>query len=162
MQQSEEKKIEEQSTEVSSSLVDDLKKFKENTVPRSDFEKLESEYKDLFNSVLDGRSAMKVEEGEVVLNDEDLNNMREDLFNKEHSNLDFIEKSLILRKELIRRGEKDPFLPYGQNISPSFEDTQAAERVADVLQQCVDYANGDSALFTQELQRRTNDVKVRR
>ena len=44
----------------------------------------------------------------------------------------------------------------GAQISPTAEDVQVAEKVAQIYQECVDYADGDSALFTQELQRRTN------
>ena len=43
----------------------------------------------------------------------------------------------------------------------SEEKIATANKVADVLQQCVDYAEGDSAVFTNELQRRIVDVKIR-
>jgi hypothetical protein len=44
---------------------------------------------------------------------------------------------------------------------PTDEDVRTAQKVADVLQECVDYAEGDSAVFTNELQRRLVDVKIR-
>ena len=44
---------------------------------------------------------------------------------------------------------------------PTDDDIKTAEKVANVLQECVDYAEGDSAVFTNELQRRLVDVKVR-
>lgn len=61
---------------------------------------------------------------------------------------------------LIESGNPDPFLPIGLRIAPTQEDIQAAERVADVLQQCLDYADGDNALFTAEFQRRTMNVPM--
>ena len=44
---------------------------------------------------------------------------------------------------------------------PTDDDVKTAEKVAQVLQECVDYAEGDSAVFTNELQRRMVDVKIR-
>lgn len=73
------------------------------------------------------------------------------------SNLEYVSSALKLRDELIRRGEKDPFLPVGEKIIPTDEDIQTANRVASILKDCVEYADGDSALFTSELQRSTID-----
>ena len=49
-------------------------------------------------------------------------------------------------------------MPVGKRITPTDEDISAANRVATVLQECVDYAQGDSQAFTNELQRRTIDT----
>ena len=62
---------------------------------------------------------------------------------------------------MIAEGKPDPFLPIGKQIMPTNEDIEAANRVAEVFQSCVDYAEGDSAVFTNELQRRTIDIKAR-
>ena len=67
-----------------------------------------------------------------------------------------------LREALLEKGEKDPFLPYGKNIIPTDEDIATADRVARVLQECVDYADGDSDIFTNELQRITVDTAPQR
>jgi len=64
--------------------------------------------------------------------------------------------TLELRNTLIAKGERDPFLPYGSQIAPTPEDVEKAEKAAQIYQECIDYADGDSKLFTQELQRRTN------
>ena len=61
----------------------------------------------------------------------------------------------------MAEGKPDPFLPIGEQIMPTDQDIQTAQKVADVLQECVDYAEGDSAVFTNELQRRLVDVKIR-
>ena len=78
------------------------------------------------------------------------------MFNHEHNNLEYIKLALELRNTLIAKGETDPFLPVGSQISPTADDAEKAEKVAQVYQECIDYADGDSALFTQELMRRTN------
>lgn len=135
-----------------------IKELKQNTVNREEYEKLKAENKKLLNSVVNGQT-VEVEAGPQY---RDVAEIRDELFNHEHNNLDYIKLALELRNTLIAKGETDPFLPVGKQISPTREDIEAAERCAQVYQECVDYADGDSALFTQELMRRTKDVKVRR
>ena len=53
-------------------------------------------------------------------------------------------------------GELDPFVPIGNKIKPTDDDFAKADKVAAVLQECVDYADGDSNVFTDELKRRIN------
>lgn len=135
-----------------------IKDLKQNSVDRSKYEELKAENKKLLNSIVNGQE-VAVQEGPKY---RDVNEIREELFNNEHNNLDYIKLALELRNTLIAKGEQDPFLPVGKQISPTREDIEKADMVAQVYQECVDYAEGDSALFTQELMRRTRDVKVRR
>ena len=62
----------------------------------------------------------------------------------------------------MARGETDPFLPVGKRIVPEQSDIEAANRVAEHLRECIEIANGDSAVFTNELQRRMIDTLPRR
>lgn len=135
-----------------------IKDLKQNSVNREDYEKLKAENKKLLNAVVNGQS-VEVETSPAY---RDVNDIRDELFNHEHNNLEYIKLALELRNTLIAKGETDPFLPVGKQISPTREDVEKAEMVAQVYQECVDYAEGDSALFTQELMRRTRDVKTRR
>lgn len=132
--------------------IEAIKEIKENSVAKEDYLKLKEENKQLLKSLVNGETR-QVEEKEPV----DIDALRNDLFNKDLSNLDYITKSLQLRDELIERGEKDPFLPYGKNILPTDDDIEKAEKVANVLKECVEIANGDSGVFTNELQRRLVD-----
>ena len=136
-------------------VINDLKK---NSVSRDDYERLKAENKKLLNNVVNGQ----VVDAQAGPEYRDVDVIRDELFNNEHNNLEYIKLALELRNTLIAKGETDPFLPVGKQISPSREDVEKAEMVAQVYQECVDYAEGDSALFTQELMRRTRDVKVRR
>ena len=136
-------------------VINDLKR---KSVSRDEYEKLKAENKKLLNNVVNGQ-VVEVEQGPEY---RDVNVIRDELFNNEHNNLEYIKLALELRNTLIAKGETDPFLPVGKQISPSREDIEKADMVAQVYQECVDYADGDSALFTQELMRRTRDVKVRR
>ena len=129
-----------------------IQELKQNSVNRSEYDKLKAENKKLINAVVNGQT--------IDVNPEpkyrDVNEIREELFNHEHSNLDYVKLALELRNTLIAKGETDPFLPVGSQISPKADDEEKAEKVAQIYQECIDYADGDSKLFTQELMRRTN------
>ena len=133
--------------------------LKENSVDRSKYDALKAENKKLLDAVVNGQE-INVQEKETQKRD--VQTIREELFNKEHNNLEYVTLSLELRNALIAEGKPDPFLPYGRQISPTREDEEIAEKVAQVYQECVDYAEGDSELFTNELMRRTKDVKIRK
>ena len=129
-----------------------IQSLKQNSVDRSEYEKLKAENKKLINAVVNGQSV----DVESQPKHRDADTIRDELFNNEHNNLDYIKLALELRSTLIAEGKPDPFLPMGAQISPTAEDVEKAEKVAAVYQECIDYADGDSKLFTQELQRRTN------
>ena len=136
-----------------------IKELKENTVDRKKYEEVVAENKRILGLYVDGQGDDKQVQTEVVPTVDEL---REDLFGPKGEgrlNLDFAQKALLLRKQLMDKGEPDPFLPVGHKILPTNEDIETANRVASVLQECVDYAEGDNAVFTNELQRRTIDVK---
>lgn len=138
--------------------IETIKKMKENMVDKDEYEKVKAENKQLLDTVINGGDVATDNEVEKPV---DLDTLRDELFNKENTNLGYVEKALKLRSELIARGELDPFLPVGSQISPTDFDIQTAEKVATVLQECVDYAQGDSGVFTNELMRRTTDIKIR-
>ena len=129
-----------------------IQSLKQNSVDRSEYEKLKAENKKLINAVVNGQTV----DVEATEQHRDVDEIRDELFNHEHNNLDYVKLALELRSTLIAKGEPDPFLPLGAQISPTAEDVQTAEKVANIYQECIDYADGDSALFTQELMRRTN------
>ncbi|MBR3617348.1 MAG: hypothetical protein IKN46_01595 [Acholeplasmatales bacterium] len=129
-----------------------IKELKENSVDRSEYDKLKAENKKLIDAVVNGQP------GDVESKPQlrEPNEIREELFNHEHNNLDYVKLALELRSSLIAEGKPDPFLPMGSQIAPTADDVEKAEKVAQVYQECIDYADGDSKLFTQELMRRTN------
>ena len=143
-----------QQEEVNDSIdyIEAIKEIKQNSVDREAYNKLREENKRLLNSLVNGES-IDVKKEEPVNIDE----LRDKLFNKESTNLEYISNALKLREELMKQGKPDPFLPAGKNIIPTEEDIKTANRVAKVLQECVDYADGYSNVFTNELQRVTVD-----
>ena len=128
--------------------IEALKEMKNNTVDKATYEKLKDEHSKLLKSFINGEK-LNVQQEEPV----NIEELRNNLFNKESSNLEYVTNALKLRDAIIEQGGKDPFLPYGEKIIPTDEDIATANRVAQVLKDTVEYANGDSAIFTTELQR---------
>ena len=135
-----------------------IKELKENSVDRQKYDALKADNKRLVEALVNGQTIETNSKPQV-----DIQALRNELFNKENqTNLQYVENALKLRTALIESGEQDPFLPYGSKIVPTDEDIATANRVAAVLQECIDYADGDSAIFTNEVQRRTVDTAPRR
>lgn len=130
--------------------IDEIAKLKKETVSIEDYKKLEAENKNLLNSIVNDLNPRKEEDKEVA----DINELRKRLRKDDPSNLEYVKNVLELRDAVLSSGGNDPFLPYGKKIVPTNDDIEAANRVATVLKECVDYANGDSLLFTNELYRR--------
>lgn len=133
-----------------------INELKQNSVNREDYNKLKAENKKLLDSIVNG-TPVEVQSPQR----KSIEELRAAYLKEDQTNLEYISNALKLREALISEGKPDPFLPIGEQILPTDEDVAAANKVASVLQECVDYAEGDSAVFTNELQRRLVDVKIR-
>lgn len=140
-----------------------IKELKQNSVDRSEYDKLRAENKKLIDAVVNGQPGQE-EPVFTKHSREQIDDLRNELFNspRELNNLEYITKAMELREALMENGEPDPFLPVGKQISPTRDDLEGAEKVAQVYKECIDYAEGDSEVFTNELMRRTRDVKLPR
>lgn len=138
-------------------LLNSIEELRNNTVSKEEYSKLQGEYKKVLNAYVKNQSLKEI----PVEQKKTIEELRKDFFTENQNNLDYIKSALALRQGLIDNGDPDPFLPYGQNIMPTDDDVQKANKVAEVLQECVDYAEGDSSVFTNELQRRLVDIKRR-
>ena len=140
-----------------------IKDLKQNSVDRSEYEKLRAENKKLIDVVVNGMPGQE-EPAVSKHSKEQIDDLRNELFNspRELNNLEYVTKAMELREALIENGEPDPFLPVGKQISPTRDDLEGAEKVAQVYKECIEYAEGDSEVFTNELMRRTRDVKLPR
>lgn len=132
-----------------------INELKANTVDKSQYEKLKAENKKLLDSLVSGQTP----EIAKIVEKPDVNELRKKLFNPDNnlSNLEYVDNMLKLRNVLIENGERDPFLPIGEKVEITADTVQKAENVANVLQDCVDYAEGDSGIFTAQLQRIMKD-----
>lgn len=142
--------------------VENIKKLKETMVPREDYEKLLADRKELAKAILDAQPGPNAA-GDQGGDSPSIDDLRNKLFGKDLdslSNLDFAKSALELRKKVIESGGYDPFVPQGAKARATPEDYDAAQRVADVLQDCVDKCDGDSGAFTAYLMSRLDDVPM--
>lgn len=143
----------------STDYIEALKEMKQNSVTRASYEKVKAENKKLLEALVNGKD-IEIKKEEPV----DINQLRKELFgrDKQLSNLEYVSTALKLREALIEQGERDPFLPCGEKVTLKAEHFDKADEVAAVLKECVEFADGDSGIFTAELQRRTKEVMPNR
>lgn len=152
--------LDNQENDTAQDYISAINELKQNSVSREEYTKLREENKRLLKTITNG--GYGGDQSKVVEEKKDLNELRKELFTKEHNNLEYCTKALELRNECIKQGHPDPFLPIGSRVSPTDEDIAAANRVAQALEACIENSNGDSAWFTNELQRITVDVPIPR
>ena len=135
--------------------IEQIKNLKQNSVPKETFEALEAEHKRLIGELVNGQGPTV----EVITSKPDIAQMRRELYdpNAQFSNIEYCSRTLALRKAIMDEGEMDPFLPIGPNVKPTSADEEAAQRVADVIQECLDIADGNNDIFTAALQSRMTD-----
>ena len=152
----EEQPVEEESSSLA--LAKALKEQQENSVSKEEYEKLRKENKELVAQIINGEGAGN---GQTPPPEEaDIDALREKLYgpkSSELTNLEYCEIALQLRRAVIERDGVDPFLPHGANIKPTEYDAQRAEAVAQVIQECIDEADGDAGVFTALLQSKINN-----
>ena len=136
-----------------------IEEMKANTVSRDSYNKLRAENKQLLDALVSGKELPKEPEVKPSIPE-----LRKKLFNidGDMSNLEYVETALSLRNSLIEAGERDPFLPYGDKVDITSEQIDTAEKVATALQEMIDFAEGDSGVFTAEYQRKVKDVSIPR
>ena len=147
--------------EISNDSVDYIKAIKEmkqNSVSREQYEKLKKEKKELLDTLINGGQVEMIDPATKP----SIDDLRKQLFSKEAAdkgmtNLEFVTKSLELRDAIIESGGTDPFLPIGKGIELTRDDYEAAEFTAEQFRECIDIAQGNSEVFTNELMRRTVD-----
>lgn len=137
--------------------IKEIENLKKNMISRAEYDKIVEERNKYAKALIEGTEAPETPAETPTI---DVKELRKDLFSKDLTNLDFAEKALALRSELIETKGIDIFVPSGAKISPTNEDYVAAQKVADGLQSCVEVADGDPEIFTRELMRITKDVAL--
>ena len=129
--------------------INEIQRLKETTVSKEDYNKLKADNKKLITALSNGTTI----EGKVepkVSPVEKIQNLRKELFGSESNSmndLDMVSKMLELRKEIIDNGGTDPFLPKGHKVRITDNDKECANRVARVLTECVEDAEGSNRRF---------------
>lgn len=137
-----------------------INELKQNSVSKDEYNKVLAEKNKYLKALIDGNQVAEARQKEPV----DIDALRKDLFSgeKDLTNLEYAQKSLELRDAIIDRDGVDIFVGRGSKLSPTDDDYEAAQRVADAFKQCIDVAQGDSEIFTRELMRITEDVAPHR
>jgi hypothetical protein len=144
-----EKIIEAATNEENVDYIAAIEELKANSVKKELYQKLKDENARLLSTLVSGGQL------ETPVEKVDVNELRKELYGggQAMSNLDYWTKTMKLREALMEEGKQDPFAPQGKNIAATDEDLAAAERVAQGIQHCIDVAEGDNLVFTNELQR---------
>lgn len=150
-EEAERKAAEEEANKQSkATAVDVIKQLRENLEEEKSLrKKAEEENSELYDKILNGEKVVK----DDIKDKPSVDKLREELYGGKVSldDLTYISKTLELRKALMEEGKPDPFLPKGKKITPTHEDEESAIRLAEGLQHCVDYAEGDNDLFLKEI-----------
>lgn len=139
--------------------IEALNSMKRNSVPKEDYLKLKTENKKLLDALIEGKQ-IDVPDSKV-----DIDGIRQELYGDRDASidpLDYVTKTLKLRNAIIENGGDDPALPSGHMYTPNSLDKETSQKVADVLQECVDKAEGNTAVFMSELQRVLKDTPALR
>lgn len=133
-----------------------INEMKKNSVSKEAYAKLQEENKQLLDTIVNGNYYTDDEE-QVKEEPVDLDAIRKEMFSGNCSNLKYAEDALKLREEIIKKNNVDIFLPHGSHIQPTKEDVESVKNVVSCLQHCIDEADGDSSIFTLELQKYLQD-----
>lgn len=150
--------VNEPQNEVDSNMVyiNTINELKANSVSKDKYEKLVQERDGLVEALKSGQQVTLVEPQE----EESIDELRAELYgeaDKPWRPTEYVEKTLKLREKVMANGERDPFLPNGNEYQVNSEDERYAQLTAQTFQECLDYAQGDDQLFINELMRRTKD-----
>lgn len=138
------------------SAADIINELRANSVPKDKYNRLVEENRKLMKSLANGETievkapeTPNIAELDKALYTDDVQHL---------SDLEMISKTLQLRKAVIDTEGEDIFIPVGKRFSPEEDDIAKAERIADVLQQCVDTADGDTHKFMRLIDERMMDI----
>lgn len=165
MQEQETKRIEEEVVDNNTDYIEAIKDLKQNSVDKAKYDALRLENKKLIQTLVNGEvieTPMKDMDKKL---DEKIDSLRNSLFSENTesmTNLEYWDKTLQLRKALIERGDTDPFVPQGNKVSATQADYDKAEKVATIMQEMVDNAEGDPNVFLNEYQRRVKDTALKK
>ena len=143
-----------ETTETEFDPVQAINELKQNSVSKEKYEAVIAERNKYLKALIDGNQVAEAQPEEPV----DVDALRRDLFGRELSDLDYAKKALELRNELIEREGVDIFVGKGSKLTPDASDYEAAQRVADAFESCIEVADGDSEIFKRELMRITDDI----
>ena len=156
--ENEENRTQEQESFGAEDYINSLNEIRENTVSKDEYNRILEDNRKLADALAKGDYGNEGDKVEPV----NLDELRKSLFSPDSqrkTNLQYFTEVLTLRNAVIEQGGKDPFLPYNREYVANEQDVADADRIASVLQECIDYAEGDPQVFNVELQRRCGQRK---
>ena len=134
--------------------INQIKDLKEKTVSREEYERIKNDNKELAKALINGTGA-NIPGITKAENKPDLDDLRKKLFTKKSKNdLEYFTNLLALRDGVMADGQPDPFLPINREFRATAQDEADAERIATQIKEAIEYANGDPAVFSNDLRRR--------
>lgn len=134
--------------------INQINDLKERTVSREEYDRIKNDNRELAKALINGTGAnipgiTKPEEKP------DLDDLRKKLFTKKSKNdLEYFTNLLALRDGVMADGQPDPFLPINREFRATAQDEADAERIATQIKEAIEYADGDPAVFSNDLRRR--------
>ena len=135
--------------------LDIINELKQNTVSKQKSEKILEENRQLLSNIVNGVENTKKEEKKV-----DLNSLRKTLISPNSTDLEIVKSALELRKEIMKNGGRDPFLPHSNVYQAVNFDKERSEQVANIFEKCIEIADGNNSVFINELSRITADSPI--
>lgn len=134
--------------------INQINDLKERTVSREEYERIKNDNKELAKALINGTGA-NIPGITKPENKPDLDDLRKKLFTKKSKNdLEYFTNLLALRDGVMADGQPDPFLPINREFRATAQDEADAERIATQIKEAIEYADGDPAVFSNDLRRR--------
>ena len=139
-----------------------IAEMKKNSVSKDKYDKLKEENKKLLDALVDGAELPPDVLGKIAEADSDpekrIASLRDELFGpnrKDMTNLETVQKTLELRKLIIEKTGVDPAVSSIKN--PDDSDYEMADKTAELLESCIEAADGNPEVFTAVLQSKLQD-----
>lgn len=138
-------------TTVEEDYIEKLQQLKATTVSREEYDRVRADNKKMLDAMFNGASTQADPQPQVEK--VDIQALRDELYGGKYegTDLDYVTKSLKLRKALMDEGHPDPFVSCGQNTTATPADYERAEWVGNEMQKLVDNAHGNPEVFRSEL-----------
>lgn len=141
--------------DVDKNYLDEIKTLKEGKAKaEKDLAKAVAENKKLLKDYLDGDLPPADEKDKPEEPTEE--QLRESLYVKKDckNNLEYFKKTLKLREKVMERGEIDPFVPVGKDMTPEQRHFDTASKIAEEIQSCIDACEDDPEQFNRLLDKK--------
>lgn len=134
--------------------INQINELKSKTVSREEYERIKNDNKELAKALINGTGA-NIPGITIPEEKPDLDDLRKKLFTKKSKNdLEYFTNLLALRDGVMADGQPDPFLPINREFRATAQDEADAERIATQIKEAIEYADGDPAVFSNDLRRR--------